>query len=67
MTDNNKLPDETGIANVHLRVSDIQRSLDYYQKSLGFQIHMRDLHTAYLGAGKKNLLVLTENPEAVRV
>lgn len=66
MTENNRLPEETGIAQVHLRVSNLQSSLDYYQRSLGFQIHKIGTHTAQLGAGKDNLLVLTEIPEAVR-
>ncbi|MBX3083225.1 MAG: VOC family protein [Anaerolineae bacterium] len=49
---------------VHIAVSDLERSLSYYQTSLGFKVHRRAGSTAYLGAGGVDLLVLTEQPNA---
>lgn len=58
------LHDATNLAYVHLSVSDLARSLDYYQQSLGFQVISRESSTAYLGAGREPLLALTEKPGA---
>src|SRR6201995_5904723 len=33
-----KIPAQTRIGHVHLKVSDLQRSLDFYQKLLGFEL-----------------------------
>jgi len=38
MTDSYKIPSQTRIGHVHLKVSDIQRSLDFYQGILGFEL-----------------------------
>lgn len=51
---------------VHLTVSNLERSLAYYQNALGFQFHRCAGDTAYLGAGGPDLLALTERPDAVR-
>jgi len=51
---------------VHLTISNLGRSLAFYQQSLGFQVHRREGDTAYLGAGGPDLLVLTERTGAVR-
>ncbi len=45
---------------VHLTVADLDRSLAYYERSIGLQVHARDGDTARLGAGGEDLLVLTE-------
>jgi len=58
---------DTRLGYVHLTVSDLGRSLAFYQRSLGFQLHRREAETAYLGAGGDDLLVLTERPGAIRV
>ncbi len=58
---------DTRLGYVHLTVSDLVRSLEFYQRSLGFQIHRREGDTAYLGVGGDDLLVLTERPGAIRV
>jgi len=58
---------DTRLGYVHLTVSDLERSLAFYQRSLGFQLHRREAETAYLGAGGRDLLVLTERPGAIRV
>ena len=38
MTDSYKIPSQTRIGHVHLKVSNIQRSLDFYQGLLGFEL-----------------------------
>ncbi len=55
------------LGRVHLAVSDLERSLVFYQRSLGLQLHRGEGDSAYLGAGRDDLLVLTERPGAPRV
>jgi catechol 2,3-dioxygenase len=43
------------------------RSLDFYQDRLGFELHRRETDRAFLGAGRDDLLALTERPGAIRV
>jgi catechol 2,3-dioxygenase len=57
---------DTTLGYVHLTVSDLDRSLAFYQQGLGLKLHRREQGTAYLGAGRAELLVLTERPEARR-
>lgn len=63
MTTSSIHPDTT-LGYVQLIVSNLERTLAFYQQSLGFQIHRRTGDTAWLGAGAADLLVLTENPAA---
>jgi catechol 2,3-dioxygenase len=49
---------------VHLTVADLARSLEYYERAIGLQVHARDGATARLGAGGEDLLVLYEEPGA---
>jgi catechol 2,3-dioxygenase len=49
---------------VHLTVSDLERSLDYYRRAIGLQVHGRENGQARLGAGGEDLLVLYEEPGA---
>ncbi len=58
---------DTRLGYVHLTVSNLERALDFYQQSLGLQLHRRQNGTAALGAGAGDLLRLTENPQARRV
>jgi catechol 2,3-dioxygenase len=60
------LPTEFSLGFVHLTVSDLDRSLAYYQDGLGFKLHSQDeaARTAFLGAGREPLLALTEQPGA---
>ncbi len=60
------LSPELKLGFVHLTVSNLERSLAYYQNSLGFQLRHRNSDTAYLGAGGPDLLALTERPGAIR-
>ncbi len=64
---NSGLHPDTRLGYVHLTVSNLERALVFYQRSLGFQIRHREGATAYLGAGRNDLLVLTEQPDATHV
>jgi catechol 2,3-dioxygenase len=55
---------DTTLGYVHLNISDLTKSLPFYQDVLGFQVHRREGDTAYLGAGKTDILALTEQPGA---
>jgi catechol 2,3-dioxygenase len=54
----------TRMGPVHLTVSNLGRSLDYYERVVGLQVHARDDGNARLGAGGEDLLVLYEQPGA---
>lgn len=55
---------DTRIGAVTLTVSDLERSLAYYQEALGFRLQRREGQTAALGVGGPDLLVLVERPGA---
>ena len=63
---NHMLSPNTRLGYVHLTVSDIERSLAFYRHSLGMQLHWRKGNGAALGAGHDDLLVLTEQPGAIK-
>jgi catechol 2,3-dioxygenase len=54
----------TSVGAVHLTVSDLPRSLDYYRTAIGLELLDRDGGRASLGAGGRELLVLVEEPGA---
>lgn len=54
----------TTIGLVSLTVSDLDRSLTYYQQNIGLQMQDRNGDTATLGVGDRNLLNLQELPGA---
>jgi catechol 2,3-dioxygenase len=49
---------------VHLTVSDLGRSIGYYERVIGLQVHERGDGCATLGVGEEDLLVLVERPGA---
>lgn len=52
MTDTYKIPSKTSIGHVHLKVSNLQRSLDFYCGLLGFEITtMYGTDAAFISAG----------------
>ena len=53
------LPAATRMGPVHLSVSDLDRSLDYYENAIGLPVRARDDGRASLG-GDEELLVLVE-------
>jgi catechol 2,3-dioxygenase len=64
MSGDNTISPKTKLGYVSLTVPDLDRSLPFYREVLGFKLHGREGDTARLGAGKGDLLVLKENPEA---
>lgn len=58
---------QTAIGEVHLIISDLDRSLPFYQNHLGFTVHTRADRIARLGAGGPDLLVLSQCENAPRV
>lgn len=42
---------QTRIGHIHLRVSDLERSIVFYRDVLGFEVIMRDAQAAFLSAG----------------
>ncbi|GLC89914.1 VOC family protein [Lysinibacillus piscis] len=53
------------VTHVELKVSDLQRSLDYYQKIIGFQILQQTAQQAILTADGKTALLTLVQPETV--
>jgi catechol 2,3-dioxygenase len=50
---------------VHLAVTDLDRSVGFYQDSIGLRLHRRDDSEAAMGAGAEELLFLHEEPAAL--
>jgi catechol 2,3-dioxygenase len=55
---------DTSLGYAHLTVADLERSLKFYQEVLGFQVRGRADDMARLGAGRDDILRLTELPGA---
>jgi catechol 2,3-dioxygenase len=58
------LPDTLRLGPVHLTVSDLDRSIAFYERSLGLRLQCREGDTAAIGAGGEDLVVLVEEPGA---
>ena len=58
------LPDALRLGPVHLTVSALDRSIAFYERSLGLQLHRREADAAALGAGAEDLVVLVAEPGA---
>jgi catechol 2,3-dioxygenase len=58
------LPATLRLGPVHLTVSDLDRSIRFYERSLGLRLQRRDADTAALGAGGEDLVQLVEEPGA---
>jgi catechol 2,3-dioxygenase len=54
----------TAIGDVQIYVSDLERSLQFYQDGLGVKLLEREGNQAFLGAGDRRLIVLNERPGA---
>ena len=59
-----QLPETLRLGPVHLTVSDLDRSIAFYENALGLQLHARELTRASLGTGGETLLVATQEPGA---
>jgi catechol 2,3-dioxygenase len=57
------LPPTLRLGAVHLTVTDLDRSIAFYQDALGLRVHRREDSVAALGAGE-HVVVLHENPSA---
>jgi catechol 2,3-dioxygenase len=60
------LAPETRLGPVELTVTDLDRSIAYYERSIGLQVHRREDGRAALGAGAEDLVVLVGDPDAGR-
>ncbi len=58
------LPDALRLGSVRLTVSDLDRSVAWYQRALGLRIQRLNPPTAELGDGTSTVLVLNEDPAA---
>jgi catechol 2,3-dioxygenase len=58
------LPDGLRLGPVHLTVTDLARSIPFYENSIGLELARHEGAQAALGAGGEDLLVLTEDPQA---
>jgi len=59
-----KIAADTTVGAVHLTVADLARSIDYYERAIGLQVHDRDGSVVRLGAAGEDLVVLYEEPGA---
>ena len=61
-----RLPDDLALGPVHVRVTDLDRSVGFYERAIGLTTRERGDGVASLGAGGEDLLVLHERPGAQR-
>jgi catechol 2,3-dioxygenase len=58
------LPAQLRLGPVHLTVADVDRSIDWYERSLGLRLQNREDGKAELGDGTETVVVVHEDPEA---
>jgi catechol 2,3-dioxygenase len=61
-----RLPATLRLGAVHLTVSDLNRSVAFYEDAIGLRLHRREDSVAAMGAGDEDLLVLYEEGGARR-
>ena len=54
---------KTMIGQVSLTVANLDNQIEFYTKAMGFKLHWRDGDKAGLGAGGKDILLLTQQPD----
>jgi catechol 2,3-dioxygenase len=59
-----EIPAATRMGAVHLTVSELERSVLYYESAIGLRVRERSGRHATLGVGDEDLLVLVEQPGA---
>jgi catechol 2,3-dioxygenase len=57
-----RLPTTLRLGAVHLRVSDLERSVVFYEEAIGLKLHHRKDGVAAMGVGEEALLELYEEP-----
>jgi catechol 2,3-dioxygenase len=60
------LADTLRLGAVHLTVTDLDRSVAFYQDAIGVRVHRREDPLAVMGAGREDLVVLVEEQNARR-
>jgi catechol 2,3-dioxygenase len=58
------LPASLRVGAVELTVTELDRSVAFYENAIGLRLHRREAGRAALGAGGEDLLVLVEDPNA---
>jgi catechol 2,3-dioxygenase len=61
-----RLPATLRLGVVHLTVSDLDRSILFYERAIGLKTHRREAGEAAMGVGEEDLIVLVEEPGARR-
>lgn len=61
-----RLPATLRLGTVHLTVSDLGRSVAFYEEAIGLRLHRREDAAAAMGAGEEDLILLHEEREARR-
>jgi catechol 2,3-dioxygenase len=61
-----ELPASLRLGAVHLIVTDLDRSVAWYQAALGMRVHRHDVDSAALGDGSEDVLVLHEDSTATQ-
>ena len=61
-----KLPATLHLGAVHLSVSDLERSVEFYEDAIGLRLHHREDGVAAMGVGEEDLLLLYEERGARR-
>jgi catechol 2,3-dioxygenase len=65
-TTTTRLADAARPGEVHLTVTDLDRSVAFYEDAIGLRVHRRERGAAALGAGGEDVVVLHEEPAARR-
>jgi catechol 2,3-dioxygenase len=58
------LPPDLRLGPVHIAVTDLERSVPYYESSIGLQLLRRENGATVMGSGEDDLVVLEEQPDA---
>ena len=61
-----RLPSTLRLGAIHLTVSDLGRSVTFYEDAIGLELHHKKDGVARMGVGEEGLLVLYEEPGARR-